>query len=102
MEVGVEMLVLVTYDVSTQDADGRTRLRKVAKECVNYGQRVQNSVFECVLDASQMLILKDKLCSLIDEESDSLRFYYLGNHYQTKIEHFGAKHTYEAEGILMV
>ncbi len=96
------MLVLVTYDVSTQDADGRTRLRKVAKECVNFGQRVQNSVFECVLDASQMLILKDKLCSLIDKESDSLRFYYLGNHYQTKIEHFGAKHTYEAEGILMV
>lgn len=96
------MLVLVTYDVSTQDANGRTRLRKVAKECVNYGQRVQNSVFECVLDASQMLILKDKLCSLIDEEIDSLRFYYLGNHYQTKIEHYGAKHTYEAEGTLMV
>lgn len=80
----------------------KKRLRKVAKECINYGQRVQNSVFECVVDASQMLILKEKLCSLIDEEQDSLRFYYLGNKYQTKIEHFGTKTTYEPEGMLMV
>lgn len=96
------MLVLITYDVSTQDKEGRTRLRKVAKECVNYGQRVQNSVFECILDSSQALLLKDKLISLIDEEKDSLRFYYLGNKYQTKVEHFGAKAGYEAEGVLMV
>lgn len=96
------MLVLITYDVSTQDAAGRTRLRKVAKECVNYGQRVQNSVFECILDASQVLLLKDKLKSLINEKEDSLRFYYLGNNYQTKVEHFGCKASYEAEGILMV
>ena len=96
------MLVLITYDVSTQDAAGRTRLRKVAKECVNYGQRVQNSVFECILDASQVLLLKDKLTSLINEKEDSLRFYYLGNNYQTKVEHFGCKASYEAEGILMV
>ena len=96
------MLVLITYDVSTQNAAGEKRLRKVAKECINYGQRVQNSVFECVVDASQMLILKEKLCSLIDEEQDSLRFYYLGNKYQTKIEHFGTKTTYEPEGMLMV
>lgn len=96
------MLVLITYDVSTQDAAGRTRLRKVAKECVNYGQRVQNSVFECILDASQVLLLKDKLTSLINEKEDSLRFYYLGNNYQTKVEHFGCKTSYEAEGILMV
>lgn len=96
------MLVLITYDVSTQDAAGKKRLRKVAKECVNYGQRVQNSVFECILDASQTLILKDKLCSLIDLSKDSLRFYYLGNKYQTKVEHFGAKDTYEPEGTLMV
>ncbi len=102
MEVGVEMLVLITYDVSTQDAAGKTRLRKVAKECVNYGQRVQNSVFECILDASQVLLLKDKLTSLINEKEDSLRFYYLGNNYQTKVEHFGCKTSYEAEGILMV
>ena len=96
------MLVLITYDVSTQDSAGKKRLRKVAKECVNYGQRVQNSVFECILDASQTLILKDKLLSLIDEDKDSLRFYYLGNKYQTKVEHFGTKTTYEAEGTLMV
>lgn len=98
----IKILVLITYDVSTQDAAGRTRLRKVAKECVNYGQRVQNSVFECILDASQLLILKDKLVSLINENEDSLRFYYLGNKYQTKIEHFGVKSSYEAEGVLMI
>jgi CRISPR-associated protein Cas2 len=102
VEVGVVMLVLITYDVSTQDAAGRARLRKVAKECVNYGQRVQNSVFECVLDASQLLLLKDKLVGLINEKEDSLRFYYLGNHYQTKVEHFGCKDAYEAEGVLMI
>lgn len=96
------MLVLITYDVSTQDAAGKTRLRKVAKECVNYGQRVQNSVFECILDASQLLLLKDRLVSLIDENEDSLRFYYLGNKYQTKVEHFGIKSSYEAEGTLMI
>lgn len=96
------MLVLITYDVSTQDGAGRKRLRKVAKECVNYGQRVQNSVFECMLDPSQLLIVKDKLLSLIDREQDSLRFYYLGNKYETKIEHFGVKTTYEPEGMLIV
>lgn len=96
------MLVLITYDVSVQDAAGRSRLRKVAKECVNYGQRVQNSVFECILDASQALRLKDKLVSLINEKEDSLRFYYLGNNYQTKVEHFGIKDSYDAEGTLMI
>lgn len=96
------MLVLITYDVSTQDKSGRTRLRKVAKECVNYGQRVQNSVFECILNSSQTIRLKDKLISLIDQEKDSLRFYYLGEKYEKKVEHYGAKATYEAEGVLMV
>lgn len=85
------MLVLITYDVSTQDAAGKSRLRKVAKECVNYGQRVQNSVFECILDSSQLLLLKDRLVSLINEKEDSLRFYYLGNNYRAKVEHFGSK-----------
>ncbi len=98
----VKILVLITYDVSTQDAAGKKRLRKVAKECVNYGQRVQNSVFECILDASQALVLRDKLLSLINEKEDSLRFYYLGNKYQTKVEHFGIKTSYEAEGTLMI
>lgn len=96
------MLVLITYDVCTADAAGRKRLRKIAKECVNYGQRVQNSVFECVLDAAQSRLLQHKLLSLMDKDRDSLRFYYLGNNYQTKVEHFGAKQSYEPEGILMV
>ena len=96
------MLVLITYDVSTQNAAGKTRLRKVAKECVNYGQRVQNSVFECILDASQLLLLKDRLVSLIREDEDSLRFYYLGNNYKTKVEQFGCKISYDAEGTLMI
>lgn len=96
------MLVLITYDVSTEDSAGKTRLRKVAKECVNYGQRVQNSVFECLLDSSQVLVLKKRLLSLIDEKKDSLRIYYLGNNYQSKIEHYGVKDSYDPEGILMM
>lgn len=96
------MMVLITYDVNTEDAQGRKRLRQIAKQCVNYGQRVQNSVFECVRDAAQCRELQHKLVQIMDEGRDSLRFYYLGNRYQTKIEHFGAKATYEAEGILMI
>lgn len=96
------MLVLITYDVNTEDAKGRKRLRQIAKQCVNYGQRVQNSVFECLLDGAQARLLQNKLVSLMDPEKDSLRFYYLGNKYQTKIENFGAKKTYEPEGVLMV
>lgn len=96
------MLVLITYDVNTSDAAGRKRLRKIAKECVNYGQRVQNSVFECLLDAAQAKRLKHLLAEMIDHEKDSLRFYCLGNNYQTKIEHIGAKATYEPEGVLIV
>ena len=96
------MLVLITYDVNTEDAEGRKRLRRVAKQCVNYGQRVQNSVFECLLDAAQAKLLQHKLCGIIDEEKDSLRFYYLGNRYETKIESFGAKTGYKPEGVLMV
>lgn len=96
------MLVLITYDVNTEDAAGRKRLRQIAKKCVNYGQRVQNSVFECLVDAAQCKRLKHELCSIMDETKDSLRFYYLGNKYQTKVEHFGAKETYEPEGVLMI
>ena len=96
------MLVLITYDVCTVDAAGRKRLRKIAKECVNYGQRVQNSVFECILDAAQCRQLQHKLLALMDKDQDSLRFYYLGNKYQTKVEHFGSNQSYEAEGVLMV
>lgn len=102
MEVGAVLLVLITYDVNTEDSLGRKRLRQIAKQCVNYGQRVQNSVFECILDNAQALKLKHVLCGIIDENKDSLRFYYLGNKYKTKIEHFGAKSGYEPEGVFMV
>ncbi|MCC8195223.1 MAG: CRISPR-associated endonuclease Cas2 [Ruminococcus sp.] len=96
------MLVLITYDVNTEDAAGRKRLRKIAKQCTNYGQRVQNSVFECLLDAAQCRLLQAKLLEIMDPSRDSLRFYYLGNKYQTKIEHFGVKDSYDPEGTLMV
>lgn len=91
------MLVLITYDVNTRDAAGRGRLRRIAKECVNYGQRVQNSVFECLLDTAQCRKLQNELCKIIDPEKDSLRFYYLGKKYENKIEHFGCKQTYLPE-----
>jgi CRISPR-associated protein Cas2 len=102
VEIGDIMLVLITYDVNTEDSQGRRRLRLIAKQCVNYGQRVQNSVFECDLDAAQSRMLKQKLCDLIDEGKDSLRFYYLGNNYNSKIEHFGSKNSYDPEDTLMV
>ena len=96
------MLVLITYDVNTEDAAGKKRLRQIAKQCVNYGQRVQNSVFECLLDTAQCRILQNELCEIMDPEKDSLRFYYLGKKYENKIEHFGCKESYEPEGTLMI
>lgn len=95
------MFVLITYDVNTETAEGRKRLRKVAKECVNYGKRVQNSVFECIMDAAKCRQVKEKLINLIDEETDSIRFYYLGNNYKTKVEHYGVDNTFDVEGVLM-
>ena len=96
------MLVLITYDVNTEDAAGRKRLRKIAKKCVDYGQRVQNSVFECLLDAAQCRSLQAKLLAIMDPEKDSLRFYYLGNQYEKKIEHFGCRNTYAPEDPLII
>ena len=96
------MLVLITYDVNTTDASGRRRLRMVAKKCSAYGQRVQNSVFECLLDAAQYRQLRAELVNLIDNDRDSLRFYSLGNSYHSKVEHVGAKQSYEPEGTLML
>ena len=87
------MMVIVSYDVSTIDKEGKKRLRKIAKECVNYGQRVQNSVFEIDVDYSTFLKVQDKLIKLMDKEKDSLRFYYLGNNWKKKVEHIGAKPT---------
>ena len=91
------MLVLITYDVCTGDAHGRRRLRQVAKQCENFGQRVQNSVFECNMDMAKCRQVKHKLESIIDDEKDSLRFYYLGKTYARRIEHFGCKQTYLPE-----
>jgi len=96
------MLVLITYDVKTETAEGRKRLRKVAKICVNYGQRVQNSVFECVADAAQLLLIKNKLINLIDLSEDSLRFYLLGNNYKNKVEHYGVKPSFDVTGPLIL
>ena len=96
------MLVLITYDVNTEDAAGRKRLRQIAKKCVDYGQRVQNSVFECLLDAGQCRRLQAQLLSIMDPEKDSLRFYYLGKQYEKKVEHFGTKSTYLPEDSLIL
>ena len=96
------MLVVITYDVCTGTPAGRTRLRKVAKQCLNYGQRVQNSVFECVIDAAKWKEVKHKLEQIIDEDKDSLRYYYLGDKYHNKVEHVGAKPSYDAQGTLFL
>lgn len=96
------MLVLITYDVNTQTPSGKKRLSKVAKICVNYGQRVQNSVFECYLDNVQLTVVRSKLKSVIDEDSDSLRIYNLGNNYSNRIEHYGAKSSYDPKAPLIL
>ena len=96
------MMVLVSYDVSTIDTKGKTRLRKVSKVCQNYGQRVQCSVFEIDVDYGTFLKVKDQLLKIIDEEQDSLRIYYLGNNWQRRVEQFGAKQSYNLEGILIL
>ncbi|MBJ6359946.1 CRISPR-associated endonuclease Cas2 [Paenibacillus sp. GCM10012307] len=96
------MLVLITYDVSTSSKEGRRRLSQVAKKCLDYGQRVQNSVFECMVDATQFRRLKYELEELIDETTDSLRFYNLGDNYKTKVQHVGAKPSYDISGPLIL
>ena len=96
------MLVLITYDVNTETANGRKRLRQTAKTCMNYGRRVQNSVFECELDAAQFVMVKAMLIKIIDKETDSLRFYSLGNNYKNKVEHYGAKPSFDVTEPLIV
>ena len=96
------MLVLITYDVNTTDTDGKRRLRNVAKLCVAHGQRVQNSVFECSLDAAQLCGLKAELTKLIDEKKDSLRFYKLGARYADKIEHYGRERSLPVNDVMMI
>lgn len=96
------MLVLITCDINISEAAGARRLRRVAKQYVNYGIRVQNSVFECREDAAQYVKLKHLLLKEIDEEKDSLRFYSLGNHYNGKVEHFGVQHGLKIDGPLIL
>ena len=95
-------MVLVTYDVNTESEGGKGRLRKVAKKCEDYGQRVQNSVFECLVDPVQFAQLQHSLRDIMDEERDSIRFYYLGKNWKNRVEHFGAKKGYDPEGILVI
>lgn len=95
------MLVLVTYDVNTETAAGKKRLNHMAKQCKNYGQRVQNSVFECVIDPGQLVQLKNLIGEIIDPEKDSVRFYYMGDEYRNRVEHVGAKKPLDIEGTLI-
>ena len=98
----LNMLVLITYDVDTTEAIGRKRLRQVSKLCLDHGQRVQNSVFECLLDNSEFKVLKEKLLEIIDLNKDSIRFYNLGNKYSNRIEQYGIKDSYNPEGSLII
>ena len=95
------MFVLITYDVSTIDKTGQRRLRRVAKTCQDYGQRVQYSVFECIVDPAKWEILRQKLIDEIDPERDSLRFYFLGSNWKHRVEHVGAKEPVDQEGPLI-
>jgi len=95
------MLVLITYDVSTETEAGKSRLRKVSRKCEDYGQRVQNSVFECIIDAAQLKQLQNDLQKIIDPEVDSLRFYHLGDNWKSRVEHIGAKPSMDLEGTLI-
>mgnify|MGYP000683378057 FL=1 len=96
------MMVLISYDVSTTSPAGKKRLRKVAKECQNHAQRVQNSVFECIMDNAKAKEVKAKLLEIIDMDKDSLRFYYLGNVYKNKVEHYGTRTSIDLEGTLII
>ena len=96
------MLLLITYDVNTATASGRRRLTRIAKVCCNYGQRVQNSVFECDLDNTQLVMVRAQLLNIMDEKSDSIRIYNLGNHYTSRIEQYGAKRSYDPEGEIIL
>ncbi|KHL96022.1 CRISPR-associated protein Cas2 [Paenibacillus sp. IHB B 3415] len=96
------MMVLITYDVQTSTPGGRRRLRRIAKHCQDYGQRIQNSVFECVVDPVQFKQLKQKIESEMDKSNDSIRFYMLGANWKRKVEHIGAKESYDPEGFLLL
>ena len=96
------MYVIIAYDVSTVSAAGRKRLRQVSKACQNYGQRVQNSLFECCIDYGTFLMLKNNLEQIIDHKTDSLRYYHLGNNWEHRVEHVGAKPSYNPQDTLII
>jgi len=96
------MLILITYDVNTEKPEGRKRLRNVAKICVNYGQRVQNSVFECMLDNAKLSYVRNALLKVVNLKEDSLRIYHIGKNYRDRIEHYGVKPSYDPEGLMIV
>ena len=95
------MMVLITYDVNTETDSGKSRLRKVSKKCQDYGQRVQNSVFECIIDLARLKQLQDALEKIIDPKVDSLRYYYLGDEWRGRVQHVGAKASLDLEGTLI-
>lgn len=96
------MYVLITYDVETASPEGQRRLRQVSRECTNYGQRVQNSVFECSISPAQFTELRLRLLSIIDKKKDSIRFYFLGNNYSKRVEYIGLITSYNVEDELIV
>lgn len=96
------MMVVVSYDVNTEDREGARRLRRIAKVCVNHGQRVQYSVFECVVEPAQWTLMKRQLIEIMDDEKDSLRFYFMGANWKSRVEHLGAKEVVDIEGPLIV
>ncbi len=96
------MYILITYDVATSADGGKRRLRQVAKVCLDYGQRVQNSVFECSLDPAKFVELKQRILRIVDLEEDSVRFYHLGNNWRNRIDHFGRKGGFDIEGPLVL
>jgi len=96
-----DMMVLITYDVNTSTTGGQKRLRLVAKQCVNFGQRVQHSVFECLVNPAQFTELRHRLEKIIDPEKDSIRYYFLGSNWKNRVEHVGAKKSYDPEGVLI-
>jgi len=96
------MLIIVSYDISTIDKKGEKRLHKVSKECVKFGQRVQNSVFECYIDYSSFILMKNNLLKIINKETDNLRFYLIGNNYENKIENYGKKENYNISDTIII
>jgi len=96
------MMVIITYDVAVSSSNGIKRLRQISKQCLNYGQRVQNSVYECVIDNATLIMLKKKLLDIMDKNEDSIRFYILGNNWDMKVEHYGAKKSYNPEDVIII